>query len=406
MGGKKVLQKDDSTLIIGAGIIGLSIGISLLESNPKKKVFIYEKEDSLGAHASGRNSGVIHAGFYYSPDSLKAQFCVDGNKELRKMCRLAGLPINEVGKVVVSKNNEEDIRLQELYRRGIKNGVELELLDGKFLSRIEPAARTNEQFLFSPNTAIASPSHVLEFMHEEFLRLGGTLIRSKNVTLSLYGDEVKAVIDGKIVSQGMVVNAAGTGALNLAKSVGVGQEYINVPFKGVYRVSTGDVPALKRLIYPVPHPINPFLGAHLTLTLDGQIKIGPTALPVLGGERYDLTSKLRVTEVLESVKGMYAIATGREHNLFEILKEDFPKNYRRNLINEVASLVPTIKTINKWQKMPPGIRAQVVNANSGKLEQDFIVKMDKNVVHILNAVSPGWTCSIPFARWVVNEKLH
>ncbi len=107
-------QKDDSTLIIGAGIIGLSIGISLLEFNTQKKVFIYEKEDSLGVHASGRNSGVIHAGFYYSPDSLKANFCVDGNKELRKMCRLAGLPINEVGKVVVSKNVEGDIRLQEL----------------------------------------------------------------------------------------------------------------------------------------------------------------------------------------------------------------------------------------------------------------------------------------------------
>ena len=401
-----MLQKDDSTIIIGAGIIGLSIGISLLESNPQNKVFIYEKEDSLGVHASGRNSGVIHAGFYYSPDSLKAKFCVDGNKELRKMCSSAGLPINEVGKVVVSKNDEEDIRLQELHRRGIENGVELELLDSKFLSRIEPAAQTNEHFLFSPNTAIASPSHVLAFMHKEFLRLGGTLVRSKNVTLSLYGDEVLVVIDGKRVSPGMVVNAAGTGALNLAKSVGVGQEYINVPFKGVYRVSTGDTPALRRLIYPVPHPINPFLGAHLTLTLDGRIKIGPTALPVLGGERYNFHSKLRITEVLESVKGMYSIATGREHNLFEILKEDFPKNYTKILINEVANLVPAIKMIKKWQKLPPGIRAQLVNANSGKLEQDFIVVKDKNVVHILNAVSPGWTCSIPFARWVVDEKLH
>ena len=398
-----MLQKDDSTIIIGAGIIGLSIGISLLESNPQKKVYIYEKEGSLGVHASGRNSGVIHAGFYYSPDSLKAKFCVDGNKELRKMCSLAGLPIKEVGKVVVSKNDEEDIRLQELHRRGIENGVELELLDSKFLSRIEPAAQTNDQFLFSPNTAIASPSYVLAFMHEEFLRLGGTLVRSKNVTLTLYGDEVLAVIDGERVSPGMVVNAAGTGALNLAKSVGVGQEYINVPFKGVYRVSTGDAPALKRLIYPVPHPINPFLGAHLTLTLDGRIKIGPTALPVLGGERYDLISKMRASEVLESLKGMYSIATGREHNLFEILKEDFPKNYTKNLINEVANLVPAIKMIKKWQKLPPGIRAQLVNAKSGKLEQDFIVVKDKNVVHILNAVSPGWTCSIPFARWVVDK---
>ena len=398
-----MLQKDDSTIIIGAGIIGLSIGISLLESRPQKKVFVYEKEDSLGVHASGRNSGVIHAGFYYSPDSLKAKFCVDGNKELRKICRLAGLPINEVGKVVVSKNNDEDIRLQELYSRGIANGVDLELLEGKFLSAIEPSARTNSQFLFSPNTAIASPAHVLDFMHKEFLRLGGKLVFSKNVTLSVSGNEVLANIDGHLLNPRMIVNAAGTGALNLAKFVGVGEEYINVPFKGVYRVSTGDTPAIRRLIYPVPHPVNPFLGAHLTLTLDGRIKIGPTALPVLGGERYNFHSKLRMTEVLESVKGMYSIATGREHNLFEILKEDFPKNYTKNLINEVANLVPAIKMIKKWQKLPPGIRAQLVNAKSGKLEQDFIAVKDKNVVHILNAVSPGWTCSIPFARWVVDK---
>ncbi len=119
-----------------------------------------------------------------------------------------------------------------------------------------------------------------------------------------------------------------------------------------------------------------------------------------------MISKLRATEVLESLKGMYAIATGREHNLFEISKEDFPKNYTRNLINEVASLILTIKTINKLQKLPPGIRAQLVSASSGKLEQDFIVKTDKNVVHALNTVSPGWTRSMPFARWIVDKKLH
>ena len=144
-------------LVIGSGVIGLSIGIALLESKSKVKVSIYEKESSLGLHASGRNSGVIHSGFYYSPESLKARFCADGNKELKALCKVNNLPLKETGKVVVTSNLGEVGRLEILYRRGLENKIEIELLDANQLTKFEPAARTHGKFLWSPTTAIADP---------------------------------------------------------------------------------------------------------------------------------------------------------------------------------------------------------------------------------------------------------
>jgi L-2-hydroxyglutarate oxidase LhgO len=151
------MKTSDDYLIIGAGILGFSIGISLLEYNPKLKVRIVEKEESPGAHASGRNSGVLHAGFYYSPESLKAKFCKEGNLELKRLAAKHDVAVNNVGKVVVTKNLSEVARLENLFRRGLENGVDVELLNAQSLKRYEPLAQTVEKFLWSPTTAIADP---------------------------------------------------------------------------------------------------------------------------------------------------------------------------------------------------------------------------------------------------------
>ena len=148
-------------LILGAGIIGLSTGIALLESNPELKVIIAEKEKEIALHASGRNSGVLHAGFYYSAQSLKAKFCREGNVELRKLAKKYSIPVIEVGKVVVTRNRDELIPLHTLFKRGIANGVELELLDANQLSRYEPLASTHEKFLWSPTTAVSDPKQMI-----------------------------------------------------------------------------------------------------------------------------------------------------------------------------------------------------------------------------------------------------
>ena len=162
-------------LIIGAGVMGLATGIALLEAKPSLKVIIAEKEKQLAMHASGRNSGVLHAGFYYSPDSLKAKFCRDGNKELRKLAKKYEIPVRECGKVVVTRNDDENQRLETLYQRGIANGVDIEMLDASKLGNYEPLAITHERFLWSPTTAVSDSKAIVDAMRREFESLGGTI---------------------------------------------------------------------------------------------------------------------------------------------------------------------------------------------------------------------------------------
>jgi L-2-hydroxyglutarate oxidase LhgO len=389
-------------LIIGSGIIGLSIGIALLQSNRKAKVVIYEKESTLGFHASGLNSGVIHAGFYYTPNSLKARFCADGNKELKALCKKNSLPLKEIGKVVVTSNLEEVERLKQLYFRGLENKIDLELLDAKLLPRIEPAARTYEKFLWSPTTAIADPKSVIKCLSLKFKKLGGEIVTSNRIRIIENSGAIKAFIQDKEVRANYIVNAAGVHANQIAKSIGVGGEFACLPFKGIYRVSDRRDSSPKTLIYPVPHPINPFLGVHITLTIDNKIKIGPTAVPLLGREQYSAIERIKFNEMKDSFTAMWALMKGSEYNFQEILKGELPKVFTKFIVKDIVKLVPGIEEVKDWQSLKPGIRAQLVNLETGKLEQDFIVRKYHNSIHVLNAVSPGWTSALPFGRWISN----
>ena len=395
------IEQQADVLIVGAGIIGLSIGIALLQAEKGLRVLIVDKEPAAGEHASGRNSGVLHAGFYYSPDSLKAKFCREGNLELRKLCRENSIPIQECGKVVVSRNSEEDGRLDLLYSRGLSNGVELELLEKTELSKYEPLAVTHQRFLWSPNTAISDPRAVTKAMVSKFEGLGGKLSYGQRIEFQRTQDGVSA----KNIRAKYVINAAGAQSDRLAKELGLAKRYAMVPFMGVYRAVSSDYLPLKRLVYPVPHPINPFLGVHFTLTLDGKVKIGPTAIPVIGREQYSLFEGWSLSDIGQAITATRALIQGESHKFGEILKSELPKLRESSLIRESALLVPGALSIRKWQKKPPGIRSQLVDIKTGKLEQDFIVENFQNSTHILNAVSPGWTSALPFGRWVAEEKV-
>jgi L-2-hydroxyglutarate oxidase LhgO len=395
------VEQQTDVLIVGAGIVGLSIGIALLQAEKGLRVLIVDKESAAGEHASGRNSGVLHAGFYYSPDSLKAKFCREGNLELRKLCRENSIPIQECGKVVVSRNSEEDGRLDLLYSRGLSNGVELELLEKTELSKYEPLAITHQRFLWSPNTAISDPRAVIKAMVSKFEGLGGKLSYGQRIEFQRTQDGVSA----KKFRAKYVINSAGAQSDRLAKELGLAKRYAMVPFMGVYRAVSSDYLPLKRLVYPVPHPINPFLGVHFTLTLDGKVKIGPTAIPILGREQYSLFEGWSLSDIGQAITATKALIKGQSHKFGEILKSELPKLQERSLVRESALLVPGALSIRKWQKKPPGIRSQLVDIKTGKLEQDFIVENFKNSTHILNAVSPGWTSALPFGRWVAEVKV-
>jgi len=392
-------------VIIGAGIIGISLGIELLTQKPTKKILIIDKETGPGVHASGRNSGVLHAGFYYSPDSLKAKFCKQGNLELKKFCKTNNLEVKETGKVVVCQDKNDVIRLINLFERGIANGVEIELLESKDLSRIEPAAQTVDKFIWSPTTAVGNPKEIIKKLAEKFTDMGGLFRFNSRVKLINKSNEVLIEGDGYILSATSIINSAGAYASELAKQVGVGHEYVCLPFLGAYRKSEFIAGNPKRLVYPVPNPINPFLGVHTTNTLSDEIKIGPTAFPVIGREQYKFLDGFNAKELRDFYLATKTLLKSDSVNILGLAKSEGIKLFKRPLIKKAKKLTNALDLNQKWKNYPAGIRAQIVNLDTKVIEMDYIVRSDKNVVHILNAVSPGWTSSIPFSRWIVENQL-
>jgi L-2-hydroxyglutarate oxidase LhgO len=399
-----VINKDYDHIIIGAGIIGISLGLAILEKSPNKKVLIIDKENKPGVHASGRNSGVLHAGFYYSPDSLKAKFCRLGNLELRKFCKENNLRILETGKVVVCQDKQDVLRLEELYRRGVENGVDIEMHSFQELNRIEPAAQTIDKFIWSPTTAVGSPKDVIEKLSEKFIKSGGKFLFNQKVKLIKKNNEV--LIQTKLTNYfaEAIINSAGAYAAELAKQVNVGREYVCMPFLGAYKKSSLLSQNPKRLVYPVPNPVNPFLGVHTTITLNNELKIGPTAFPVIGKEQYKAIDGFSFKDLGEFLSSSKALLRSNSVNLLGLAQEEVLKLFTKPLLNRTQKLSYSLQDNKNWVKHPSGIRAQIINTKTKTIEMDYIVESDKNVVHVLNAVSPGWTSSLPFARWVVENQ--
>ena len=386
-------------VVIGGGVVGLSLADSWLSRHPSDTVVVYDKEDHLAAHASGRNSGVLHAGFYYAPDSLKARLTRDGNEMLKEFCRERGVALRETGKVVVTTSESQLPTLMTLLERGRANGVELELIDERGLAELEPLARTVESALWSPNTAVASPAGVVEALADRVRERGGRVVLGNEVTGAGPG-WVMSVLEGRVAA-GHIINAAGLYADTVAHWFGFGQDYRMLPFKGLYWYGNWEPGRLQRHVYPVPDPRNPFLGVHLTVTVDGRAKIGPTAIPALWREDYGGTSGLRSNELWDVVRSYPRFLTSKHHDVPGLLRAELPKYSRSYLVKQAAALVPSVRTADFTERGKPGVRAQLLHVPSGKLEMDFVVEGDERSTHMLNAVSPAWTSSLAVADYVV-----
>jgi L-2-hydroxyglutarate oxidase len=387
--------------VVGGGIVGLSIAIAVLERK-LGSVTIFDKEPHLGSHASTRNSGVIHSGIYYSSDSLKAKFSVLGNEEIKKLCRDKGLQLQETGKLILSQSENSERQLDTLVERGLANGVPLRRLEKRELPSFAPGARTQDSFIHVQSTAVANPKEVFSALLEKFIALGGAVQHSEKVVLKDPAETRKVHINGQEFDY--LVNAAGAGAVEVAKPFGIGLEYLVTPFLGVYwGVETQKLP-LAMPLYPTPHPINPFLGVHLTPTPYGYTKIGPSAIPVFGKEQYTWSRGFSARDAVESSRAYARIALGKAHSLTQMIKSEAPKFFLRTMIDEAQTLLPKVADVRNWKPLPGGIRAQLVD-KKGKLIEDFVVEKGHNSIHILNAVSPGWTSAIPFGSWVVDEQI-
>ena len=391
-------------LIIGTGIIGMAIAHELLNRHPSASIILIEKEKNVAKHGSGRNSGVLHAGFYYTTDSLKARFTRDGNRAMQIFCHENNLPLNRCGKVVVANREDELDALFELQRRGRQNGIDVTLIDEQELAEIEPNARTVQQALYSPTTASVDPAQISHCLRN-LLMQQGAVFHFNEAYKSRKDDKALTTSSGMIIEYGKMINAAGLYADRIARDFGLGMRYRILPFKGIYLKGSPQYRPVRTNVYPVPDLRNPFLGVHFTVTSDSRVKIGPTAIPALWRENYKGIEGFNLQELLEILGQEIRLFRTNAFGFRNLALEEIKKYRRSFLINSAARLVRNIQPGEFRHWSTPGIRAQLLDIEQIKLVKDFVIEADQNTVHVLNAVSPAFTCAFPFAAWIVRKYL-
>jgi L-2-hydroxyglutarate oxidase len=387
-------------LIVGGGIVGVCIAREVKRRHPGARVTLVEKESECGLHASGRNSGVIHAGFYYTADSLKAKFTRDGNRLLHAYCDSKKIPVNRCGKLVVARDKSELPQLDELLRRGKLNGVELQSITADEARIIEPRVKTYQCAIFSPTTSTADPLQVLRAMEQDAVA-EGVFIQHGVAYLSKNGGTIRTSAGD--CQAGYVINAAGLYADRVARDFGFSEEYRILPFKGLYLYSEEPAGALRTNVYPVPDLRNPFLGVHFTVLVDGRAKIGPTAIPAFWREQYNGFKNFKLDEFGEIIFRDLGLLCFAGFDFKRIAVGETLKYFRARLVSLARSLLDGVRLrdYRHWGK--PGIRAQLLHLKTRKLEMDFVLQGDGKSLHVLNAVSPAWTCSLPFASYVCDK---
>lgn len=394
-------------LIAGAGVVGINVAWELKKRHPAARIILIEKEETCSYHASGRNSGVLHAGFYYTADSLKAKFTRQGNQLLTHYCEEKQIPINKCGKLVVAKDEAELAGLDELLRRGQVNQVDIHSISEAEAKEIEPRVKTHQRALWSPTTSSVDPIQVTQAMLDD-AKAAGVEVRTNE-------PYIKRDKDGSIVTSkgtyhtAYFINSAGLYADKIALDFGYSKEYRILPFKGLYLYSDEHHDSFRTNIYPVPDLKNPFLGVHFTITVDGHAKIGPTAIPAFWREQYQGLNRFKAGEFTDIVVRQAGLFLGAGFDFRRLAFEEIQKYSRRKMVDLASILAHGVKPedYKRWGK--PGIRAQLMNLEKKKLEMDFVIQGDHKSLHILNVVSPGFTCSIPFSAYVVDrieKELH
>ena len=388
-------------LLIGGGIIGICIARELKSRYPDASICILEKEHQCGLHASGRNSGVLHAGFYYTADSFKARFTREGNQRLTEYCDVKNIKLNKCGKLVVAQNESELPWLDELMNRACKNGVPLESVTEEESRSIEPRVKTFQRALFSPTTSSVNPKELVESLLSDAIQ-EGVQIRSNSRYLRRVGKRSIQTSNGVFEAK-YLINVAGLYADKIGRDFGFSRDYRILPFKGLYLYSDKSPWALKTHIYPVPDLANPFLGVHFTVTPDGKVKIGPTAIPAFWREQYEWWGNFNLNELIEIILRQAGLFLSSNFDFKALAVRELKKYSKPKLVSLASALAKgvDIKNYRKWGQ--PGIRAQLLNIREKKLEMDFVLEGDEQSMHILNAVSPGLTCALPFAEYVCDQ---
>ena len=387
-------------IIVGGGIVGVSTALTLIKQNPSKKILLLEKEKSFAHHQTGHNSGVIHAGVYYEPGSLKAEFCREGLKETIAFCNTHGIPYEQCGKLLVATNDIELQRMDKLFDRCKANNIEAEILNQEKLHEIEPNVFGIGAILVK-STGIVDYTLITKKMSEQFESLGGEfLLNSKVTNLDENKERIQVITSNETLNSKYLICCAGLMADRVAKLLDIKINFQIIPFRGEYfRLKEKHNSLVKHLIYPIPDPDLPFLGVHLTKMIDGTITVGPNAVLGFKREGYGMFNfSLRDTIQFLSFKGFYQVV---KKNLKSGLYEMKNSIFKRGYLKEVQKYSPQIK-LNDLVPYPAGIRAQAV-LEDGTLVHDFLFAESRRSIHVCNAPSPAATSAIPIGKYITEK---
>lgn len=387
-------------VLIGGGIVGVSTAWMLKQCYPNATILLIEKESSLAKHQTGHNSGVIHAGVYYKPGSLKAEFCKRGAAQTLAFCREHDLPHEQCGKLLVATDIDEYDRMEAVESRCIQNGIEIELLSDTELKKREPNIKGLAALLV-PATGITDYKKITLKMAELFIALGGVIKFGFEVkALRETSNAVKIRSGEKTISAKYLVACAGLMADRLAKMMNIDIDFQIVPFRGeYYQLSTKYNQIVNHLIYPIPDPELPFLGVHLTRMIDGSVTVGPNA--VVGWKREGYGSlNLDLKDCLEMMKfpGFWKVISNNIRSGLCEIKDSF---YKPGYLSRVRKYCPILINSDLYPH-PAGIRAQAVKID-GSLVHDFLFAESERSLHVCNAPSPAATSAMPISEYLCKK---
>jgi L-2-hydroxyglutarate oxidase len=387
--------------VIGGGIIGLSLAYKLLLKHPKSKIYLFEKENNIGTHQSGRNSGVLHSGLYYKPNSLKAKLAVSGIKEMINFCRDNNIKHEICGKIIIANNPLEEKQLDNLFKRGKRNGLSnLTFLNKESLKKREPNVKSNKTLLV-PQEGIVDYGEVMRVMEKKIMSLGGNIYYNTKIKKIKSNKKILIKSDNNEWELDIIVNATGLFSDRTYENFTYNKSPVKIiPFRGeYYKLKSDYEDVFNHLIYPTPNPKYPFLGVHFTRFMNQSKEVGPSAVLAFKREGYNLTD-FSCSDFIENY-GYVGLRKFLFSNLKFSLKELSMSISKELFIKNAQKMIPEISS-NMFCKGISGVRAQAMNVN-GDLVMDFKVIAQENQVHILNAPSPGATASLSIASYIVDN---
>ena len=387
-------------LLVGGGILGMSTAMQLGAAYPDAKILVVEKEAGPARHQSGHNSGVIHAGVYYKPGSLKANLCLRGNQATKAFCTEHGIPFDTCGKLLVATNPLELQRLEALWERSAANGIERERLSAGELREREPNIIGLGAILV-PSTGIVDYARVSAVMADRFTAAGGEIRYRAEVTgIEERRREVVVKTTGGEFTARFLITCSGLMADRMVRLIKRDPGFSICPFRGEYYLLAPEHNGVVRhLIYPIPDPRMPFLGVHLTRMIDGTVTVGPNAVLALKREGYRKTD-VSLSDILAILTDVGILRVLGRH-LGPGLREMRNSLFKAHYLEEVRKYCPTLR-VEDLQTYPAGVRAQAVLRN-GQLVDDFLFVNTRRTIHVCNAPSPAATSAIPIGAFIVDK---